>query len=203
MKIHVGGGTVYLRDYCNVDLPCEFCWLAQDRPDLVEKYITDESDYYGRKGAFTLDKLREGAVIQPYVCDRYGSFSFIPAPDGTAREILARSVFEHLSLTEGKAALAECRRVLAPDGIIRLDVPDHDESMKKFIETKDEFYIRHILGPRRTHWGYHIASWTPANLCEYVESNGFGYIGHEENIHDYPQFCLRFRKVLNACPLAV
>jgi hypothetical protein len=34
MKIHIGCGTVYLKDYVNVDLPCEFCFLAQDRPRL-------------------------------------------------------------------------------------------------------------------------------------------------------------------------
>jgi hypothetical protein len=97
MKIHIGCGTVYLKDYVNVDLPCEFCFLAQDRPDLVEKYITTGDDYYGRHGAKSIDDLRKGARVQDYVCDRYGSFFFIPAADKTVDEILSRSVWEHLS----------------------------------------------------------------------------------------------------------
>jgi predicted SAM-dependent methyltransferase len=155
--------------------------LAVDRPDLVEEYITDESDYYGRKAEFTVNELRKGARLLDYVCDRFGSFFFLPAADNTVDEILARSVFEHMSLTESSTALRECLRVMKSGGIIRLDVPDHDATMNAFIETKDTFFIRHLLGPRKTKWGYHLASYTRQALMDHVQDNGFDYDGDEKN----------------------
>lgn len=197
MKIHVGCGTVYLdpaEGWVNIDLPCAFCFLSQDRPDLVEKYKTTDANYYGRHEAKNLDFLRKGAQVNEYVCDRYGSFFFIPAAAGRVDEILARSVFEHLSLTEAERALEECRRVLKVGGILRLDVPDHDETMRLFAKTGDDFFIRHLLGPRRTKWGYHCVSYTRDTLRDFVEKNGLNYVGEESNIHLYPQICLRFTR---------
>jgi SAM-dependent methyltransferase len=194
MKIHIGCGTVLLKDYVNVDLPCQFCFLAQDRPDLVEKYITTNDNYYGRHEGKTIDVLRKGAEVNEYACDRYGSFFFIPTADSTVDEILARSVYEHLSLTEGERALAECRRALRQGGDLRLDVPDHDETMRQFAKTGDDFFIRHLLGPRATKWGYHCVSYNRDSLKNHVTANGFRFIEEEENIHPYPSFCLRFRK---------
>jgi SAM-dependent methyltransferase len=193
-KIHIGCGTVYLRDYINIDVPCKGTFLAVDRPDLVERYITDEFDYYSRHKNMTVDVLRKGALSQEYACDRYGSFFFIPCHDDTVDEILTRSVFEHLSLCEAEKALAEVKRVMTKDGIIRLDVPDHDETMRQFKTTGDDFFIRHLLGPRRTKYGYHMASYTHDTLKSFLNENGFKYDSEEPNIHPYPSFCLRFKK---------
>jgi predicted SAM-dependent methyltransferase len=98
-------------------------------------------------------------------------------------------------LTEAGKALEECSRVLRPEGIMRIDVPDHDETMRLFRETGDEFYIRHLLGPRKTLWGYHLASYTPQTLKWHVEEHGYELVDSEPNIHLYPQFCLRFKKL--------
>lgn len=194
LKIHIGCGTVYLKDYINVDIPCKGTFLAVDRPDLVERYITDESDYYSRHKDMTIEVMRKGALSQDYVCDRYGSFYFIPCHDDTVDEILARGVFEHMSLSEAEKALAESKRVLKKDGMIRLDVPDHDETMKQFKTTGDDFFIRHLLGPRRTKYGYHMASYNKDTLKQFLADNGFEYDSEEINIHPYPMICLRFRK---------
>jgi predicted SAM-dependent methyltransferase len=40
--------------------------------------------------------------------------------------IYAEHFLEHLSLDDGLAFLAECRRVLAPDGVLRLSTPNLD-----------------------------------------------------------------------------
>lgn len=193
-KVHIGCGTVYLRGYINVDVPCPGTFLAVDRPDLVERYITDESDYYGRHKDNTVDVLRKGAMNQEYACDRYGSFHFIPCHDNSVKEVLARSVFEHMSLIEAEKALLEVKRILTDDGVLRLDVPDHEETMKKFKESGDDFYIRHLLGPRRTKYGYHCVSYTKDAMKKFLGDNGFEYVNEEQNIHYYPQFCLVFKK---------
>jgi hypothetical protein len=195
MKLHLGCGTVYLRDWVNVDLPSEKTFLAIERPDLVDKFITSEEEgYYSRHKDKTRDKLRSGPLDQQSVCDRYGSFKQLPARPNSVSEILARHVFEHMSVDEAGYALEEVRRVLQPRGILRLDVPDHEATMKMFQETQDSFYIRHLLGPRRGDYGFHMMSYSPGRLKSLVESHHFVSLGDEPNPHWYPAFTLRFEK---------
>lgn len=193
MKLHIGSGSVYLRGWVNVDLPGDKTFLAHERPDLVDALITEESDYYGRHQDKTRDRLRSGPLHQETVCDAYGSFAFIPAKQGSVDEILSRHCFEHLSINEASVALRAVKEVLDENGFLRLDVPDHEETMKKLIETKDQFYIRHLLGPRRSDHGFHMMSYDRARLRAVVEAHGFRYIDEEPNIHFYPAFCMRFQ----------
>lgn len=47
-----------------------------------------------------------------------------PWPDGSAAVIYSSHTLEHLSKEEGRRFLRECARVLAPDGVLRIVVPD-------------------------------------------------------------------------------
>lgn len=195
MRMHIGSGTVYLRDWVNVDVPTENCFLASERPDLVELWGTTEAEgYYARHEKKSIDEFRKGARVQEYVCDRFGTFSFLPAPPGTVKEVLARQSFEHLSKTEARAALKSINTVMEPLGILRLDVPDNDETLRLLMETKDPFYIRHFLGPRKGDYGKHCVSYTKDELISLVQNYGFSFLKEERNIHLYPAFTLRFEK---------
>lgn len=194
MKLHVGVGTVYLLQYVNVDLPGPRTFLACERPDLVERWSTTEDAYFAKHQDKTLHTLAAGPIDQEYVCDRYGDFEHLPVQGGSVEEVLCRHVFEHLSITESHRALNHVDTVLRPGGILRLDVPDHEETLRLFKETGDSFYVRHLLGPRRNEFGFHMMSYTRERLRALVESHGFIYGDEEPNIHLYPAICLRFRK---------
>lgn len=191
MKLHIGCGSVYLHGWVNVDVPSPLTFLAADRPDLVERLGTTEDRYYARHQDKNINVLRSGPLQQEYVCDRYGSFSFLPVAEFT-REILTRQSFEHLSSTEAVTALIVMRASLAPGGLLRIDVPDHDETLRLYKETGDDFYKRHLLGPRRDDFGYHMRSYTRESLKRLVEREGFSMLCEEPNIHFFPAFCLRF-----------
>ena len=137
------------------------------------------------------------------ICDIYGEFGNLPADDGTIEEVLSRQVWEHMSLTECDAAMVECRRVLADGGILRIDVPDHEESLRLFGEdTKCRpFFHRHIFGSRRNDAAHHIMGWTRAGLAAFVKRHGFEFVAEEPNIHVYPAFCIRFSKGPHDVPL--
>lgn len=193
IRIHCGAGTVYLKDYLNIDLKSSRCFLSNDRPDLVEKYITDEQHYYSRHDIGQNDFL-VGPKNDEYVCDAYGSFLNLPVKAKLASELLARQSFEHLSITEARLALKEMNRVLDYGGVLRIDVPDHEETLRKFVSTSNEFYIRHLLGPRNSDYGYHMMSYVKDGLIRLIEEYGFLYMMEERNIHCYPAMMLRFGK---------
>lgn len=193
MKLHIGNGAVYLREWVNVDLPLPHVYLAKERHDLVEKFITTEDKYYARHENKTADTLRAGPVTKDTVCDVYGSFAFLPARAATVSDILGRQVFEHLDKTEAKQALTNCYEVLGHGGFLRLDIPDPDETLRRYRDTGDEFYIRHLFGPRRDVYGFHT-HYTRRMLIEMAEDAGFKLETEEPNIHFYPSYCLRFVK---------
>jgi predicted SAM-dependent methyltransferase len=130
------------------------------------------------------------------VCDLFGTWETLMVETGAVDELLSRQTFEHLSVAEARRALVEARRVLREDGILRLDVPDHEEALEKLAETGDRFYIRHLLGPRRNDYGYHVQGYNRDGLRSLVEAYGFMFVAEEENIHFYPAFCLRFQAVM-------
>lgn len=194
MKIHIGSGSVYLNGWANVDVRGPRTFLAKDRPDLVERWSTEESDYFGRHRDVTLNSLAQGPLDQEYVCDFYGDFEHLPGNYWSSDEVLARHSFEHLSMTEAHRALDHIDSMMEPGGVLRLDVPDHDETLRLYKETGDLFYVRHLLGPRRNDYGFHMMSYTPDRLRRLVESHGFIFQAEEPNIHVYPAFCQRFIK---------
>lgn len=194
MKFHVGNGAVLLREYVNIDLPLPNVFLTKERPDLVEQFLTDESDYYGRHKDKQPSTWRKGPICQETVCDVYGRFDFLPARSGTVSEVLSRQSFEHLDKVQARAALDECFRVLKPGGVLRIDIPDPDETMRLYRETGDEFYFRHLFGPRRDHFGSHT-HYNRQMLRALVEELRFSFVEEEKNIHEaYPAFCLRWKK---------
>lgn len=194
MRLHVGSGTVYLADWLNVDVPGPGIFLAADRPDLVEMWLTTEENYYGRHQSVSIESLREGPRTVETACDRYGTFDFLPVGE-RVDEVLSRQSFEHLSAAEARAALRSIHGVLKPGGKLRIDVPDHAETLQLLARTRDPFYIRHILGPKRNEHGVHMQSYTRDGLRELVEGHGFTMVAEERNIHLYPAFCLRFERI--------
>lgn len=193
MKIHLGSGSVYLYGYVNLDIPGPRTRWACDRPDLVEKLGTTDDAYYARHSDKTQDLLRSGPLEQEYVCDGYGDFHNLP--DGEISELLARQCFEHLSITEARRALERLKQRMKTGTILRLDVPDHEATLRKYRQTGDEFYVRHLLGPRRDDHGFHMMAYTRDRLRALVEEYGFQCVAEEPNIHFYDAFTLRFRKL--------
>jgi predicted SAM-dependent methyltransferase len=56
----------------------------------------------------------------------------LPFPDGAAQAVFLEHVLEHFTLAAGLDLLDECRRVLAPGGIVRLGVPDFGRYLESY-----------------------------------------------------------------------
>ena len=70
----------------------------------------------------------------------------VPFPEGTVDGIFLEHVVEHFTFADTLRLLAECRRVLAPAGVIRLGVPDFGRYMESYAGDGD--FIEK-LRPRR------------------------------------------------------
>lgn len=79
--------------------------------------------YFGWKNMDKID-LREWARFRGYTFELADVTQGIPRLDNTVDIILASHFLEHLNREEGAKFLAECYRVLKPNGILRLALPD-------------------------------------------------------------------------------
>lgn len=196
MKLHLASGSIYLDDFVNVDVPSPQTFLASSRPDLVEQLRTTEDHYYARHADISIDSMRAGPLNRETVCDRYGSFEFLPVNIGEVEHVLIRQAFEHLSLSEARRALDLLRRTMKSGSLLTLDVPDHVGTLKAYQETGDAFFVRHLLGPRRgDDFGHHVMSYEPHQLKALVEDHGFRFIQENPNVHLYPSICQSFRRI--------
>jgi predicted SAM-dependent methyltransferase len=81
---------------------------------------------FGHEGWVNLDLFPAPGVTLRVDCRRD-----LPLADGSARGIHVEHYFEHLEPSvERPRFLAECRRCLEPDGVLRIVVPD----MRKYVE---------------------------------------------------------------------
>lgn len=200
---HIGNGAVYLlaepdgTPWINVDLEHDDRKLAKDDRAAVDRWGTTSDKYYAKhRGA--IEDLKAGRQITPpsqMVCDVFGDWNALPFEDASVDLLWSVQTFEHLSNREAVLALAEARRVLKPGGVLRLCVPDFDESLKQSHEAfargdklLSRFIDRHILGSRKDRelWTYHHIGRTKAMLLDFLAAYGFQGLGDEPPINEYP-----------------
>lgn len=100
----------------------------------------------GRDGWVNVDAVPAPGVNCLYDCRRR-----LPFPDGSVRAIFCEHFFEHVDYTEEVPFfLAECRRVLAPGGVLRIVVPDFELYARGYLaDGWSELEAVRTLGPGR------------------------------------------------------
>lgn len=73
-------------------------------------------------------------LFAPCEPDVVGKLPDLPFVSESAEEIVASHILEHLTHVDAIATLAECFRVLKPDGSVIVAVPDTREIMRGYIE---------------------------------------------------------------------
>lgn len=79
----------------------------------------------------------------------------LPFADHSARLIYSEHVLEHLQMEDALQLLQQCKRVLAPDGILRIGVPDAEIYLRAYTSGDQPFFdmLKHLGGavnPLRT-----------------------------------------------------
>lgn len=197
MKLHLGCGDIYLRDYVNIDIYIDgYSFLAQDRPDLVEQNLTTEGNYYKKPylGA------REGGFEFQCVADRFLDFKDLPYPDNSVEKVLAVQCLEHLAPEDAQKTLAEWHRVLEPSGVVIIDVPDFEELARQLLtqlhEEEKEYYYKMLFGSHKNQYAIHKDGYSLVKLQLRLLQAGFAKVKDLGNIfnHPYPSVTVEARK---------
>jgi SAM-dependent methyltransferase len=111
---------------------CPVGWLNFDNsPTLRLRQLPIIGGFFRRAAAMFPADVRYGDIVKG-----------LPMADGSADCIYASHVLEHLSLTDFWTALDHTFRLLKPDGLFRLLVPDLEARARKYLEkiaAGDEF----------------------------------------------------------------
>lgn len=191
LRLHVGCGTVYLEGFVNIDVEVPgYSFLAEARPDLMEKNRTTVDRYY--KQEETRATLERGPR-EPQVCivDRYARIDALPYPPDSVDEIRSVQVLEHVGMNEAPRVLRHWRELLRPGGVVHVDVPDFEETARQLLAEPDEaskdWYYRLIYGSQKNTYAYHKNGFSPARLEWLLREAGFREVRHLPNtIHFYP-----------------
>lgn len=100
-----------------------------------------------------------------------------PVADGTCDEVVAGHVLEHIDWPDSFAAMAEFTRVLKPDGIVRIAVPDMAALLRMLLSGESAFHVMGLiygLGGRTNSFEAHRYGFTPGMLVDILETLGFG-----------------------------
>ena len=114
-------------------------WAASRARSLKGLKIEIGSGPFSHPGWYHVDFRAKTADLRVDV--RRG----LPFADGSARCIFSEHVFEHFTPEELATLLAECHRVLEPEGKIRIVVPDLEAYVKAYCR-RDKAWIRAVAG---------------------------------------------------------
>jgi hypothetical protein len=100
--------------------------------------------------------------------------------EGSCDEVMAGHVLEHIDWPDSFAAMAEFARVLKPDGLLRIAVPDMALLMRMLFSGESAFHVMGLiygLGGRVNPFERHRYGFTPGMLSDILETLGFGDFG--------------------------
>lgn len=196
LKLHLGCGTVYLKGYVNIDIDGRSAKLY---PHLKRHNQTTPDRYF--KYPFRVNLGNDCYDVKMDILD-LSAFE-----DNSVDEILAVNVVEHLELSAFlKAAEEHWWRVLKPNGLMILDVPDMIKMSQGAIDAHKagnmrayEKYVRWIYCHGRTEYDKHRWGWTEEYLTHMLELIEFKFIKRDDSYinHDagYPWLVCFYRPV--------
>lgn len=179
-KIHMGCGNIYLDNYINVDAsPTHYSFLVN--PEILNEHRTIFDNYY---------KFNFGEAPNRIIVDIKANINNLPFPDNFSEEIVLFHVLEHIPFYEVGHLLNEFVRVLKPNGILKIAVPDTKETAKKLAEAKseedEEWYVRLLYGTQKNKFFHHFCGYTQRTLKNLLLEYGFDNFEEMPNINFYP-----------------
>jgi len=180
MKIHLGAGTIYLKNYINVDIAPHY--IVPDVPlEILAQNSTTVSNYYKHE-------FCKGSGF--CVADVQSNLEKLPFNNGQAEEVILIQVLEHIPNYNLGTVLNEINHILRIGGCFRVGVPDIKKIAKLLAKTIDneeeDWFIRLLYGTQRNMWSHHHCGYTERTLKQTLSMYGFGNFEVMPNINFYP-----------------
>lgn len=83
----------------------------------------------------------------------------LPFPDDSLRAIYSSHTFEHLHVDVAERALAECHRVLAPGGVLRIAVPNLDNIVAHYDPAAPDEFVYGLFQGASARDNRHARHW--------------------------------------------
>ena len=97
--------------------------------------------------------------------------------DSSVEVIYASHVLEHIGRHEYKDVLARWHKILQPNGILRLSVPDMEKVFLHYAQFKDLEKLKgFIWGGQNYRYNYHYIGWDFETLKKDLSDTGFTHI---------------------------
>lgn len=174
MKLHLGCGDVYLKDYLNIDI---------DGKVGKPKRASSLNNYYkGRRIGNQKEKLVD------VLCDIRFLTSELDIEENSVDEIVCVQTLEHFTFEEARDILKDCLYLLKEGGILFLDIPD---VLKK--TGNEEWMLRLIYGSQKDYYSIHKSGYTMKTIVKLLKEIGFKKIEFIKLFkHDnYPSITLK------------
>ncbi len=104
-------------------------------------------------------------TVQDHSCaDYFANITELQFPANTVDEVRSHHVFEHFTRQEALAMLAAWHTWLKVGGIIIIETPDFDASIKQLADPRYSYQekqaiMRHVFGSHEAHWAIHCDGW--------------------------------------------
>ncbi len=123
----------------------------------------------------------EHTVQNTSVADEFHNISKLKYEKNSVQEVRLHHVFEHFERFNACAYLASWNSWLTMDGIVHIEVPDFETTLKKNLNffNKGKFEgvgLRHIFGSQEAPWAVHYEGYSENKLRQIVSHFGFDKI---------------------------
>jgi SAM-dependent methyltransferase len=189
MKLHIGCGTIYLKDYINIDGAPTYLSKNCD-PKIIEQNITTINNYYKQEfctlPGFVVADL-EHQLKEP-----------LPFSDNSIEEVVMYQVLEHIPFYDLNCVLSEISRVLISNGAFLVSVPDIKKTAELLVNAKNEkeedWAIRLIHGTQKNQWSHHFCGYVLRTLKDLLIKYNFITFEELPSINFYPVIHLKALK---------
>ena len=114
---------------------------------------------------------------QTLKADVYADILQLEYPPGSVQEVRLHHVFEHFQRPAALALLVRWYEWLRPGGVLILETPDVERSMRKICrawsERKRQRILRHVFGSHEGGWATHHDGWYRAKFQSTLSRLGF------------------------------
>lgn len=93
-------------------------------------------------------------------------------PYTDVEEIRASHILEHFGIMGAAAVLSHWIQCLAPNGVLKIAVPDFDDLIRRYKMGEGIDFEGVIMGGQTDRWDYHKSIWTLGKLKYLMESFG-------------------------------